>query len=214
MAGYDVSAERLTAVTDCRKLAAAGPDVDEFPVRDLEVAPGFGGDAVRRVAAFAAGATLVLAGVAGLHYLFRAGDEVGDLLIWAAVLLLWLSALGGGIKLATWAAKPILDVAFETGKARLAESAQAVTAALAMIVGGLGMWWTFRGGYGAWWQNLIGERGWSLTLGAGQMLIAVAAGAAVFTGGKYLTGLAGQVLARRRAHQNAKRCRASRSGCR
>ncbi len=195
VAGYDASVERLTAVTDCRKLAAAGPDVDEFPVRDLEVAPGFGGDAVRRVAAFAAGATLVLAGVAGLHYLFRAGDEVGDLLVWVAVLLLWLSVLGGGIKLATWAAKPILDVAFETGKARISESARAVTAAAAIVIGGFGMWWTFQGGYSAWWQSITGERGWSLTLGAGQMLTAVAAGAALFTGGKYLTGLVGQVLA-------------------
>ncbi len=47
-------------------------------------------------------------------------------------------------------------------------------------------------------QHLVatpsGETSWTLLLGIGQMLVAVLAGAALFTGGKYLTGLAKEVL--------------------
>ncbi|MGC7260128.1 YIP1 family protein, partial [Mycobacteroides abscessus subsp. abscessus] len=63
-----------------------------------------------------------------------------------------------------------------------------------VIVGAWGMWFTFRGGYGTWWHQISGETGWSLMLGVGQMLVAVLAGAALFTGGKYLAGLVKDAL--------------------
>ncbi len=56
------------------------------------------------------------------------------------------------------------------------------------------MWCTFRGSYASWWQHLTGESQWSLSLGVGQMLVAVIAGAALFTGGTYLTGVAKDAL--------------------
>lgn len=194
MAGYDASTERLTAVTECRNLAAAGAAVEELPVRDLESSPGTEFDAGRRVAAFAVGVILVVGAVAALHNLYRAGDSAADLLGWVGLLLLGMTALGGGIKLASWGAKPITAPVFDMVKKHLSEPAQAVVAALGVIAGAVGMWWTFRGGYTSWWSNLTGESGWSLLLGVGQMLVAVLAGAALFVGGGFLAGLAKEAL--------------------
>ncbi len=151
-------------------------------------------DRRRQVAAVAAGVVLLVASVAGLHHLYRAGDSLGDLIPWSAVLLGLFTALGGGIKLIMWGARPVTSVVFKEAKARLSESFLAIVAAAAVVVGALGIWWVFRGGYTGWWQHLTGESGWSLILGVGQMLVAVLAGAALFTGGRYLTGLAKEVL--------------------
>ncbi|MGV0583788.1 hypothetical protein ABQE45_08580 [Mycobacteroides chelonae] len=132
--------------------------------------------------------------MAALHHLYRGGDGVGDLIGWSGLLLLALTALGGGIKLAMWGARPITAAVSDEAKARLSEPLLAVVASVSAIVGALGMWWAFRRGYSSWWQHLTGERGWSLSLGVGQMLVAVLAGAALFTGGRYVTGLAKEVL--------------------
>ncbi len=105
-----------------------------------------------------------------------------------------MTALGGGIKLAMWGVRPVITALFDGAKERLAEPVLAVVASGAVIVGALGMWWTLRGGYASWWQGLTGESRWSLSLGVGQMLVAVAAGAALFTGGRYVTGLAKDAL--------------------
>ncbi|MFT9662964.1 hypothetical protein ACM0CQ_11975 [Mycobacteroides abscessus subsp. abscessus] len=179
------------AVTQCRDLAAGS----ELPEAQFASASSAAGDGPRRLAALAAGAVLVVAGVAGLHHLQRSGHGAGDWIVWVAVLLGWLTALGGGIKLATWGLKPVIDTGFDTGKAKTSEPVQAVAASVAVIVGAVGLWWTLRGGYNQWWQSISGEPGWSLTLGVGQMLVAVLAGAALFTGGKYLASLAAEVLA-------------------
>nr|WP_234795442.1 putative toxin [Mycobacteroides saopaulense] len=132
--------------------------------------------------------------MAGLHSLYRAGDQLGELITWSVLLLGLLTALGGGIKLAVWGLLPVISAAFGAAKERVSEPLQAVIASLAVVAGALGMWWSFRGGYNAWWQSVTGERGWSLILGVGQMLMAVLAGAALFTGGKYLFGLAREVI--------------------
>ncbi|WP_394355646.1 HNH endonuclease [Mycobacteroides abscessus] len=195
MSGYKSPTDGLAEVFICRNLAAPDSAIQQLPSKTRQTVPGAEKDHGRRLAAFAAGAALVLVSVAGMHNLYRAGGQVGDWLVWVGALLLWLSALGGGVKLATWGAKPLIDAAFEAGKARVSESVQAVTASGAVIAGALGLWWALRGEYAQWWQNLSGESGWSLALGAGQMLAAVLAGAALFTGGKYLAGLTGQVLA-------------------
>ncbi|TDZ42356.1 YIP1 family protein [Mycobacteroides franklinii] len=195
MAGYDRSTEHLTAVTNCRTLTSTSAGAAEFPESSRELHSSRAGDAGHRLAAFAAGAALVLASVAGMHSLYRAGDQVGDWLVWVGALLLWLSALGGGVKLAAWGAKPLIDAAFEAGNQRLPEPAQSTVAALGIIVGAVGLWWALRGGYTQWWESTSGESGWSLALGAGQMLVAVLAGATLITGGKYLAGLTGEVLA-------------------
>ncbi|SKR76688.1 Uncharacterised protein [Mycobacteroides abscessus subsp. massiliense] len=129
-----------------------------------------------------------------LHNLYRSGDDAAELISWSGLLLLALTALGGGIKLAMWGARPVITALFDGAKKRLAEPVLAVVASGAVIVGALGMWWTFRGGYASWWQALTGESRWSLSLGVGQMLVAVAAGAALFTGGRYVTGLAKDAL--------------------
>ncbi|MGH3723364.1 MAG: hypothetical protein ACRDUS_04455 [Mycobacterium sp.] len=194
MSGNDRSTEQLTAVTDCRDLAGATAAVRELRARDLDLQRGAEDDFGRRLAGFAAGALLVVGAVVALHNLYRGGDGVGDLVGWAGLLLLALTALGGGIKLAMWGARPVTTAVSDVAKASLSDSLLAVAASGALIVGALGMWWTFRGGYTSWWQNLTGERGWSLSLGVGQMLVAVLAGAALFTGGRYLTGLAKEVL--------------------
>ncbi|WP_237082895.1 hypothetical protein [Mycobacteroides abscessus] len=151
-------------------------------------------DVARRLAAVAAGVVLVVAGVAGVHHLARAGDGVGELLVWGGLLLGWFTALGGGVKLVQWGLKPVTTLFFATAKARLSEPAQAVIAALAMIAGGAGVWWVLRGGYTLWWQQLSDTSGWTLALGAGQMLIAVVSGAALFTGGRFVTGLVRELL--------------------
>ncbi len=104
------------------------------------------------------------------------------------------TALGGGIKLIMWGLRPVIAAAFDVAKERLSEPVQAVIASGAVIAGALGMWWSYRGGYGAWWQQVTGEAGWSLILGVGQMLVAVLAGAALFTGGKYLFSLMREVV--------------------
>lgn len=179
------------AVTDCRDLSA-GSELETAPAATASAATG---DGPRRLAAAAAGAVLVVAGVAGLHHLQRSGHSFGDWTVWVAVLLVWLTVLGGGIKLATWGLRPVIDAAFDAGKQRLSEAAQSTIAALGIVFGSVGLWWTLRGGYTQWWQSISGEPGWSLTLGVGQMAVAVFAGAALFTGGKYLAGLAGEVLA-------------------
>ncbi|MGC7367618.1 hypothetical protein RBA14_21485, partial [Mycobacteroides abscessus subsp. abscessus] len=152
------------------------------------------GDTARRVAAVFAGAVLVVAAVTGLHGLYRAGGDVVAWSVWVVELLAGMTALGGGIKLIAWGIKPAITAVSVAGKHRLAEPVQAVIAAVAVIAGALGMWWTLRGGYAEWWQHLSGETSWTLLLGIGQMLMAVLAGAALFTGGKYLTGLATEVL--------------------
>ncbi|MGC7198889.1 hypothetical protein RBA03_22385, partial [Mycobacteroides abscessus subsp. massiliense] len=151
-------------------------------------------DPGRRLAAFAAGSVAAIGGIAALHGLYRSGDGAAELVGWAGLLLLAMTALGGGIKLAMWGVRPVITALFDRAKERLAEPVLAVVASGAVIVGALGMWWTFRGGYASWWQALTGESRWSLSWGVGQMLVAVAAGAALFTGGRYVTGLAKDAL--------------------
>ncbi|SKT55721.1 Uncharacterised protein [Mycobacteroides abscessus subsp. massiliense] len=194
MSGTERSTESLTAVTECRDLARSSAVTRELPARDR--APQFSPDRDpgRRLAAFAGGSVLVIGAVTALHKLYRTGDGVGDLAGWAGLLLLALTALGGGIKLAMWGVRPVTAAVSDEAKARLSEPVLAIVASGAVIVGALGMWWTFRGGYTAWWQSLAGESRWSLSLGGGQMLTAVLAGAALFTGGRYVTGLAKEAL--------------------
>lgn len=183
---------RPVAVTDCRDLAAVSE-----PSSDAARVSARGGDQSgvgRHVAAVIAGAALAAVAVAGLHHLYRAGDGFGDLAVWIGPLLFWFSCLGGGVKLAMWGARPVTAAVFDAGKARLTETGHAVVAAVGVIAGAWGMWLTFRGGYSTWWQSISGEPGWSLTLGVGQMLVAVLAGAALFTGGKYLAGLVKDAL--------------------
>lgn len=182
---------RPVAVTDCRDLGAVSePSGDTAPVPARDDQSGVG----RHVAAVIAGAALATAAVAGLHHLYRAGDGFSDLAVWIGPLLFWFSCLGGGIKLAMWGARPVTAAVFAAGKARLTETRHAVVATVGVAAGAWGMWFTFRGGYGTWWHQISGEPGWSLTLGVGQMLVAVLAGAALFTGGKYLAGLAKDAL--------------------
>ncbi|MGC7327177.1 hypothetical protein RA985_19550, partial [Mycobacteroides abscessus subsp. abscessus] len=101
---------------------------------------------------------------------------------------------GGGIKLVMWGLRPVTAAVSDEAKARLSEPVLAVVASGAVVAGVLGMWWTFRGGYASWWRDLAGESQWSLSLGVGQMLVAVAAGAGLLTGGRYVTGLAKEAL--------------------
>nr|WP_032704484.1 hypothetical protein [Mycobacteroides abscessus] len=129
-----------------------------------------------------------------MHNLYRSGDDAAELIAWSGLLLLALTALGGGIKLAMWGARPVITALFDAAKARLTEFGRTVVAAGSVIAGALGMWWTFRGGYASWWQQVSGEHRWTLLLGVGQMLVAVLAGAALFTGGRYVTGLAREAL--------------------
>nr|WP_235886857.1 hypothetical protein [Mycobacteroides chelonae] len=147
------------------------------------------------MAAFAVGGVLVVGAVAALHHLYRSGDSATELIGWAGLLLLAMTALGGGVKLAMWGVRPVTAALSDAVKGRLSEPLLAVMAAVAVIVGALGMWWMFRGGYAIWWQHLTGESQWSRPLGVGQMLVAVLAGAALFTGGRYMTGLAKETLA-------------------
>ncbi|MBN7459174.1 hypothetical protein I3U64_03300 [Mycobacteroides abscessus subsp. abscessus] len=179
------------AVTDCRDLIIVSE-----PSGDIAPLPAHGDQsgAGRHVAAVIAGGALAAAAVAGLHHLYRAGDGLSDLAVWIVPLLFWFSCLGGGIKLAMWGARPVTAAVFAAGKTRLTETGHAVVATLGVIAGAWGMWFTFRGGYGTWWRQISGETGWSLMLGVGQMLVAVAAGAALFTGGKYLAGLVKDAL--------------------
>lgn len=194
MPGYVLSAEHLTAVINCRKLAGSDVAMEQLPQPDLETQSGADGGVTRRLASFAAGGALVAGGVAALHNLYRSGDSAADLISWSALLLLTLTALGGGIKLATWGAQALTTAIFDNAKNRSSEPAQAFIATVGVIVGALGMWWVFRGGYGTWWQSVTGERGWSPSLGAGQMLIAVLAGVTLFAGGTYLTGVVKESL--------------------
>lgn len=180
-------ARRATMMV-CRDLVA-----DSEPKRSIARRPARP-DAIRRLAAFAGGSVLVIGAVAALHNLYRSGDDAAALIGWAGLLLLALTALGGGIKLAMWGARPAVTAFFDRAKDLCAEPVQAVAASGAVIVGALGMWWTFRGGYTSWWQHLTGESQWSLSLGVGQMLVAVVAGAALFNGGGYVTGLAKEAL--------------------
>ncbi|MGC7272755.1 hypothetical protein RA983_20655, partial [Mycobacteroides abscessus subsp. abscessus] len=153
-----------------------------------------GSDPGRRLAAFAAGSVAAIGGIAALHGLYRSGDGAAELVGWSGLLLLAMTALGGGIKLAMWGARPVIAALFDRAKERLAEPVLAVVASGAVIVGALGMWWTLRGGYASWWQQVSGESQWSLSLGVGQMLVAMLAGAALFAGGRYVTGLAKDAL--------------------
>ncbi|RIT31776.1 hypothetical protein D2E76_24600, partial [Mycobacteroides abscessus] len=132
--------------------------------------------------------------MAGLHHLHRAGDSLSNLIPWIALLLGLFTALGGGIKLVMWGLRPVTAAVSDEAKARLSEPVLAVVASGAVVAGVLGMWWTFRGGYASWWRDLAGESQWSLSLGVGQMLVAVAAGAGLLTGGRYVTGLAKEAL--------------------
>ncbi|WP_458326869.1 hypothetical protein [Mycobacteroides abscessus] len=165
-----------------------------LPSGDLDTSLVSGHERGRRAAAFASGGVLVVGAVAALHNLYRSGDDAAELIAWSGLLLLALTALGGGIKLAMWGVRPVITALFDGAKERLAEPVLAVVASGAVIVGALGMWWTFRGGYAGWWQQVSGEHRWTLLLGVGQMLVAVAAGAALFTGGRYVTGLAREAL--------------------
>ncbi|WP_237161122.1 methyl-accepting chemotaxis protein [Mycobacteroides salmoniphilum] len=194
MSGNDRSTEQLTAVSDCRDMAHSAAATQELPVRDLEQRGSVEIDTGRRLAAFAAGGVLVVGAVAALHNLYRSGDSAAELIGWAGLLLLGMTALGGGVKLAMWGAKPVTAVVSDGAKARLSEPLLALVASGAVIAGALGMWWVFRGGYASWWQHLTGERGWSLMPGVGQMLVAVLAGGALLTGGRYVTGLAKEAL--------------------
>ncbi|SKU38569.1 Uncharacterised protein [Mycobacteroides abscessus subsp. massiliense] len=195
MTGYRSPQEGLTAVTDCRNLAASPATTSTLPTREQQLASTPTGDNVRRLVAFAVGTVLVVAAVAGFHHMHLSGSGLGGRVVWVAVLLVWYSLLGGGIKLVTWALKPLIEAAFAAGKAKTTDAGQAVVAALAVIAGALGLWWVLRGGYSQWWQHVSGERAWTLLWGMGQMLVGVLAGAALFTGGKYLAGLAADVLA-------------------
>ncbi len=195
MPGYRSPQEGLTAVTDCRNLAASPVTTSALPTREQQLASTPTGDNVRRLVAFAIGTALVVAAVAGFHHMHLSGSGLGDWVVWVAVLLVWCSLLGGGIKLVTWALKPLIEAAFAAGKAKTTDAGQAVVAALAVIAGALGLWWVLRGGYSQWWQHVSGERAWTLLWGMGQMLVGVLAGAALFTGGKYLAGSAADVLA-------------------
>ncbi|SIJ47974.1 Uncharacterised protein [Mycobacteroides abscessus subsp. abscessus] len=194
MSGNERSTEQLTAVTDCRDLVRSAAAAQRLPSGDLDTSLVAGDERGRRVAAFAGGSVLVVGAVTALHNLYRSGDDAAELISWSGLLLLALTALGGGIKLAMWGARPVITALFDRAKERLAEPVLAVVASGAVIVGALGMWWTFRGGYASWWQQVSGEHRWSLSLGVGQMLVAVAAGAALFTGGRYVTGLAKDAL--------------------
>ncbi len=178
-----------TTVLTCRDLTHSS-EPQAAPVAEAPPT----GDTARRVAAVFAGVVLVVAAVAGLHGLYRAGGDVAAWSVWVVELLAGMTALGGGIKLAMWGFRPMIVAVSTAAKERLSEPVQAVIAAVAVIAGALGMWWIFRGGYNAWWQHLSGAPGWTLLLGVGQMAVAVLAGAALFTGGKYLTGLATEVL--------------------
>ncbi|SLB31412.1 hypothetical protein [Mycobacteroides abscessus] len=194
MSGNERSTEQLIAVTDCRDLVRSAAAEQRLPSPDLDTSLVSGDERGRGVAAFAGGCVLVVGAVVALHNLYRSGDDAAELISWSGLLLLALTALGGGIKLAMWGARPVITALFDGAKKRLAEPVLAVVASGAVIVGALGMWWTFRGGYASWWQALTGESRWSLSLGVGQMLVAVAAGAALFTGGRYVTGLAKDAL--------------------
>ncbi|GLE57302.1 hypothetical protein NJBCHELONAE_26110 [Mycobacteroides chelonae] len=194
MAGNGESTEQLTAVAVARDKARSDETTQKLPMRDLEPGRTAGSDLGHRLAAFAVGGVLVVGAVAALHHLYRSGDSATELIGWAGLLLLAMTALGGGVKLAMWGVRPVTAALSDAVKGRLSEPLLAVMAAAAVIVGALGMWWTFRGGYAIWWQHLTGESQWSLLLGVGQMLVAVLAGAALFTGGGYLTGLAREAL--------------------
>ncbi|MGC7194333.1 hypothetical protein RA997_22520, partial [Mycobacteroides abscessus subsp. abscessus] len=194
MSENERSTEQLTAVTDCRDLVRSSAAAQRLPSRDLETSYVSGDERGRRVAAFAGGSVLVVGAVTALHNLYRSGDGAAELIAWSGLLLLALTALGGGIKLAMWGVRPVITALFDAAKARLTEFGRTVVAAGSVIAGALGMWWTFRGGYASWWHHLTGESRWSLSLGVGQMLVAVAAGAALFTGGRYVTGLAKDAL--------------------
>ncbi len=194
VSGNERSTKQLIAVTDCRDLVRPAAAAQRLPSGDLDTSLVSGHERGRRAAAFASGGVLVVGAVAALHNLYRSGDDAAELIAWSGLLLLALTALGGGIKLAMWGARPVIAALFDRAKERLAEPVLAVVASGAVIVGASGMWWTFRGGYAGWWQQLSGESRWSLSLGVGQMLVAVAAGAALFTGGRYVTGLAREAL--------------------
>ncbi|MEU9805177.1 DNA/RNA non-specific endonuclease [Mycobacterium sp. NPDC050853] len=189
MSSVDRDVTEATNVLTCRDLTHSS-EPQAAPVAE----PSPAGDTSRRVAAVFAGAVLVVAAVAGLHSLYRAGSDVAAWGVWIVVLLAAMTALAGGVKLIMWGAKPVVAAVSAAGKERLSEPVQAVGASGALIAGAVGMWWTLRGGYSSWWQHLSGEPGWTLLLGVGQMLVAVLAGAALFTGGKYLTGLAKDAL--------------------
>ncbi|SLF02244.1 Uncharacterised protein [Mycobacteroides abscessus subsp. bolletii] len=194
MSGYARSTEQRTAVADHRDPARSAPSSQELLQDDPESGNTARSDPGRRLAAFAAGSVTAIGGIAALHGLYRSGDGAAELVGWAGLLLLAMTALGGGIKLAMWGARPVITALFDRAKERLAEPVLAVVAVGAVIVGALGMWWTFRGGYASWWQQVSGESQWSLSLGVGQMLVAVLAGAALFAGGRYVTGLAKDAL--------------------
>jgi len=195
VAGYELPTECLTNMAESRGGNTPGAVSKKFSSVDSETLQSSGGAGGRHLAAFATGLALVMVGVAGLHHLYRGGDSAGDWIVWVAVLLAWLTALGGGVKLATWGIKPVIDAVSEAAQERFSEAVQATVAALGVVFGAVGLWCALRGGYAQWWQSISGEPGWSLTMGVGQMLVAVLAGAGLFTGGKYLAGLTGQVLA-------------------
>ncbi len=194
VSGNESSTKQLIAVTDCRDLVRPAAAAQRLPSGDLDTSLVSGHERGRRAAAFASGGVLVVGAVAALHNLYRSGDDAAELIAWSGLLLLALTALGGGIKFAMWGARPVIATLFDRAEERLAEPVVAVVASGAVIVGALGMWWTLRGGYAGWWQQVSGESQWSLSLGVDQMLVAVLAGAALFTGGRYVTGLAREAL--------------------
>ncbi|MGC7251427.1 hypothetical protein RBA00_20545, partial [Mycobacteroides abscessus subsp. massiliense] len=112
MSGTEGSAKALTAVTDCRDLTRSSAATQELPARDRAPQSRLDRDPALRLAAFAGGSVLVVGAVAALHNLYRSGDDAAALIGWAGMLLLALTALGGGIRLATWSARPVVAAVF------------------------------------------------------------------------------------------------------
>uniref|UniRef100_UPI001115D8AE hypothetical protein n=1 Tax=Mycobacterium sp. D16R24 TaxID=1855656 RepID=UPI001115D8AE len=81
------------SVLTCRDLTHTSE-----PQKEPVAEPMSAGDGVRRVAAVVAGAVLVVAAVAGLHGLYRAGGDAAAWGVWVVALLAGMTALGGGIK--------------------------------------------------------------------------------------------------------------------
>ena len=60
------------------------------------------------------------------------------------MLLAWLTALGGGVKLATWGIKPVIDAVSEAAQERFSEAVQSTVATLGVVFGAVGLWWALR----------------------------------------------------------------------
>lgn len=149
MSSVNRDVTETTILFACRDLTHSS-EPQKVPVAE----PMSASNSARQGAAVVAGMVLVVAAVAGLHGLNRAGGDVTAWGVWAVALLAGMTALGGGIKLITWGVKPVIAVVSAAGKERFSEPVQAVAASGAVIAGALGLWWTLRGGYSTWWQHL------------------------------------------------------------